>query len=128
MKTWTEMMCSTLPVDWGGYTVTRNQSLAPDSIFEQEQATRIAMVSSWKENQEVLSQQMAEAKRQKNASDAAIRAQGQQAVRKIQAIGERATIRNNAVQSSVPFTRVPAITRPIQLATACGYARKLWCG
>jgi len=43
---------------------------------------------------------MAEASRQKAASDQAIMAQGRQAVANINAIGQRAAIRNDAVQAA----------------------------
>jgi hypothetical protein len=48
----------------------------------------------------VLNQQMAEASRQKAASDRAILAQSRQAVANINAIGQRAAIRNDAVQAA----------------------------
>ncbi|MGO9271300.1 MAG: hypothetical protein ACLQOO_13760 [Terriglobia bacterium] len=100
MRTMSDLMCAALPVDWGGYPVTLNHHLVPDALVEQDKATFGAMLSSWKENAEVLKQQTAEAGRQKAASDQETRAWGQQAVANINAIGQRAAIRNDAVQAA----------------------------
>jgi len=72
MQTMNDMMCAILPLDFGGYTVTLHHSLLPNSLAEREKDTVIAMVASWKVNAEVINQQMAEASRQKAASDQAI--------------------------------------------------------
>lgn len=100
MKTMNTQMCATEPVSWGGYMVTLHQSLLANSPTEQERATWVAMISSWKLNEGVLNQQLEEDKRQKAASDEATRAWGQQAVANINAIGQRAAIRNDAVQAA----------------------------
>ena len=100
MQTMNDMMCAIPPLSWGGYTVTLHHALLPNSLAEQEQATIVAMISSWKLNADVLNQQMAEAARQKAASDQAIMAQGQQAVANIHAIGQQATARYNATQAA----------------------------
>ena len=100
MQTMNDMMCAIPPLSWGGYTVTLHHALLPNSLAEQEQATLVAMISSWKLNADVLNQQMAEAARQKAASDQAIMAQGQQAVANIHAIGQQATARYNATQAA----------------------------
>jgi hypothetical protein len=100
MQTMNDMMCAIPPLNWGGYTVTLHHALLPNSLAEQEQATLVAMISSWKLNADVLNQQMAEAARQKAASDQAIMAQGQQAVANIHAIGQQATARYNATQAA----------------------------
>jgi hypothetical protein len=100
MRTMSDLMCAALPVDWGGYAVTLNHHLVPDALVEQDKVTFGAMLSSWKENAEVLNQQTAEAGRRKAASDQETRAWSQQAVANINAIGQRATIRNDAVQAA----------------------------
>jgi hypothetical protein len=100
MRAWGELVCATLPADWGGYLVTRNQSLFPDALFQAEKPIREAIIASWKVNLEVLNQQVAAVARQKAMDDAAIRAQTQRAVAAIHAIGERATIRYNATQAA----------------------------
>jgi hypothetical protein len=58
------------------------------------------MISSWKLNAGVLDQQLEADKRQKSADDAAIRAQTQQAINNIHAIGANATARMNATQAA----------------------------
>ena len=100
MRTFNDMMCAALPLDWGGHSITLNHSLFPDSLVEKETPTFHAMLSSWKLNAEVLDQQAQAAMRQKQADDAAIRAQTQQAVRNIQQIGANATARMNATEAA----------------------------
>jgi len=95
-----DMMCAILPLDFGGYTVVLHHCLLPNALAEREKDTVTAMIASWKLNAEVINRQMEEASRQKAASDQAILAQGQQAVANIKAIGERARIRNDAVQAA----------------------------
>jgi hypothetical protein len=100
MQAMNDMMCAILPLDFGGYTVTLHHNLLPTALAEREKDTVNAMIASWKLNAEVINRQMAEASRQKAASDQAILAQGRQAVANINAIGERARIRNDAVQAA----------------------------
>ena len=100
MQSMNDMMCAILPLDFGGYTVTLHHCLLPTALAEREKDTVTAMIASWKLNAEVINRQMAEAAQQKAASDQAILAQGQQAVANIKAIGERARIRNDAVQAA----------------------------
>jgi hypothetical protein len=100
MKTMKIQMCATLPVNWGGYLVTLHQSLLSNSPTEQEEATWVAMISSWKLNKGVLDQQLEADKRQKAADDQQTAEWGRRAVANINAIGQRATIRNDAVQAA----------------------------
>jgi hypothetical protein len=100
MRKLSELMCAAPPADWGGYVVTRSQSLFPDSDPPRRQATLNAILGSWKVNAEVLNRQNEEALRQKAMDDAAIGAQTRRAVADIHAIGERATIRYNAAQAA----------------------------
>ena len=100
MKTMNTQMCATLPVSWGGYMVTLHQSLLANSPTEQENATWVAMISSWKLNMGVLDQQLEADKRRKAADDAAIRVQTQQAINNIKQIGANATARMNATQAA----------------------------
>ncbi len=98
MQTMSDMMCATLPVDWGGYMVTLHHSLFPNSLADQQKPAIGAMMATWKRNAAVLDQQLADDMRQKQASDAATAAWGRQAVANINAIGANATARNNAAQ------------------------------
>jgi hypothetical protein len=100
LRAMSELMCATLPVDWGGYLVTRSVSFFPDDLSKEERATGTAILTSYKVDQEVLGRLTAAMVRQKAADDAAIRAQTRQAVANIRAIGERATIRYNATQAA----------------------------
>jgi hypothetical protein len=94
MRSWTEMMCVTLPAnEWRGYTVTRHQSLFPNSIADRQEPTVMAMIPTMRVNAEVMNQQNAELLRQKQADDAAIRVQTQQAINNIHAIGAATSAR-----------------------------------
>ena len=100
MRTFNDLMCAALALDWGGYPLTLNHHLTPDSLVEQEKPTFVAMLGSWKLNSEVLNQQAAAAAREKAASDAQIRAQTQRAIDNIHAIGANATARMNATEAA----------------------------
>jgi hypothetical protein len=100
MRTFNDLMCAALALDWGGYPLTLNHRLTPDSLVEQEKPTFNAMLRSWKLNSEVLNQQAAAAAREKAASDAQIRAQTQRAIDNIHAIGANATARMNATEAA----------------------------
>ena len=101
MRSWTEMMCATLPAnEWRGYMVIRHQSLFPNSLADRQTPTVQAMVPTMNVNAEVMNQQNAEMMRQKQADDAQIRAQTQQAINNIHAIGAQATARYNATQAA----------------------------
>lgn len=100
MVRFNDLMCAALALDWGGYPVTLHHSVAPDSVAEQEKPAFNAMLASWKLNSEVLNQQTQAALRDKAASDAQIRAQTQQAINNIHAIGAAATARYNATQAA----------------------------
>jgi hypothetical protein len=101
MRSWAEMMCATLPAnEWRGYMVIRHQSLFPNSLADQQKPTVQAMIPTLKMNAEVLNQQNAELIRRKQADDAQIRAQTQQAINNIHQIGANATARYNATQAA----------------------------
>ncbi len=101
MRSWTEMMCATLPAnEWRGYMVIRHQSLFPNSLADRQKPTVQAMVPTLNVNADVMNQQNAELMRRKQADDAQIRAQTQQAINNIHAIGAQATARYNATQAA----------------------------
>jgi hypothetical protein len=101
MRSWTEMMCATLPAnEWRGYMVIRHQSLFPNSLADRQKPTVEAMVPTLNVNADVMNQQNAELMRRKQADDAQIRAQTQQAINNIHAIGAQATARYNATQAA----------------------------
>ena len=101
MRSWTEMMCATLPAnEWRGYMVIRHQSLFPNSLADRQKPTVQAMVPTMNLNADVMNQQNTELIRRKQADDAQIRAQTQQAINNIHAIGAQATARYNATQAA----------------------------
>jgi hypothetical protein len=101
MRSWTEMMCATLPAnEWRGYLVIRHQSLFPNSLADRQKTTVQAMIPTLNMNAEVMNQQNAELLRRKQEDDAQIRAQTQQAINNIHAIGAQATARYNATQAA----------------------------
>jgi hypothetical protein len=101
MKSWTEMMCATLPAnEWRGYLVTRNSSFFPDSLADQAKPTLQAMIPTMKLNADVLNQQNAALLRQKQADDAQIRAQTQVAINRIHQIGADTSARIAADQQA----------------------------
>jgi hypothetical protein len=100
MKALNEMMCQIPPGDWGVYTVIRNNNLLTDAQAEQEHNTIVAMIQSYKVNQEVLNREAQEAARQKEENDRMITADAQRRVGQIQAIGAQATARYNATQAA----------------------------
>jgi hypothetical protein len=101
MRSWTEMMCATLPAnEWRGYLVIRHQSLFPNSLADRQKPTVQAMVPTLNVNADVMNQQNAELMRRKQADDAQIRMQTQQAINNIHAIGAQATARYNATQAA----------------------------
>jgi hypothetical protein len=94
MRSWTEMMCATLPAnEWRGYVVMRHQSLFPNSLADQQKPTVQAMAATLNVNADVMNQQNAELLRRKQADDAQIRAQTQQAINNIHAIGAATSAR-----------------------------------
>jgi endo-beta-N-acetylglucosaminidase D len=94
MKSWTEMMCATLPAnEWRGYLVLRHQSLFPNSLADRQKPTVQAMIPTMRVNAEVMNQQNAELIRRKQADDAQIRAQTQTAINNIHAIGAATSAR-----------------------------------
>jgi hypothetical protein len=95
-----DLMCAALAFDWGGFPVTLDHSVAPDSVADQEKPAFKAMLASWKLNIEVLNQQTQAALRDKAASDAQIQAQTQRVIDNIHAIGAQATARYNATQAA----------------------------
>jgi hypothetical protein len=80
--------------------VIRHQSLFPNSLAAQQQPTVEAMIPTWRQNAEVLNQELAADIRRKQADDAAIRAQTRVAIDNIHAIGQQATARYNATQAA----------------------------
>ena len=94
-------MCVTLPAnEWRGYMVIRHQSLFPNSLADRQKPTVQAMIPTLNVNADVMNQQNAELMRRKQADDAQIRAQTQQAINNIHAIGAQATARYNATQAA----------------------------
>lgn len=95
-----DMMCAIPPLDFGGYTITLWHASIPVALAAEEHDTQQAMIGSYKENQEVINQQMAQQAQQKAASDHAIMQNAQQQVDRIHQIGAQATARYNATQAA----------------------------
>jgi glucan phosphorylase len=72
------MMCAIDPIaSFGGYSVMLNHTLLPAAVENTEQDLEKAIVSSYKENTQVVNQQMAAQARAKQQSDQQIEASAQ---------------------------------------------------
>jgi hypothetical protein len=100
MQAMNDMMCAIPPLDFGGYTITLSHALLPLALATEEHETQQAIISSFRPNQQVIGQQMAQQAQQKIASDQAIRQIAQQQIDQIQQIGAQATARYNATQAA----------------------------
>ena len=90
MKRLIDDICQSQPAQWGAYTITRNFNIMPDAQSEREQSTVMAMIPTYKVNQQVMNQQMQQKLAQKQESDQQWRAFGQQQSDRIRAQGEAA--------------------------------------
>jgi hypothetical protein len=100
MKKLIDDMCQSPQAEWGAYTITRNFNIMPDAQSEREQSTVMAMIPTYKVNQQVMNQQMQQKLAQKQANDQAIMQSAQIAVQNIKNIGAQATARYNATQAA----------------------------
>ncbi len=90
MKKLIDDICQSPPAQWGAYTITRNFNIMNDAQSEREQSTVMAMIPTYKVNQQVMNQQMQQKLAQKQQSDQQWRAWGQQQSDRIRAQGEAA--------------------------------------
>jgi len=90
MKKLIDDICQSPPAQWGAYTITRNFNIMADAQSEREQSTVMAMIPSYKVNQQVMNQQMQQKLAQKQQSDQQWRAWGQQQSDRIRAEGQAA--------------------------------------
>ncbi|HME57766.1 MAG TPA: hypothetical protein VKF63_05465 [Terracidiphilus sp.] len=90
MKKLIDDICQSPPAQWGAYTITRNFNIMTDAQSEREQSTVVAMIPTYKINQQVMNQQMQQKLAQKQQSDQQWRAWGQQQSDRIRAQGEAA--------------------------------------
>jgi hypothetical protein len=78
MQAFNDMMCAIDPIaSFGGYSVMLNHTLLPAAVENTEQDLEKAIVSSYKENTQVVNQQMAAQARAKQQSDQQIEASAQ---------------------------------------------------
>ena len=94
------MMCAFDPGQAGFYIVVFNNALIPTKMFDQDHLTAVSIIKSFKLNQEVINQQMAEAAQQKQQNDSLIMQNAQQQIDRIHSIGAQATARYNATQAA----------------------------
>jgi hypothetical protein len=90
MKKLIDDICQSPPAQWGAYTITRNFNIMADAQSEREQSIVMAMIPTYKVNQQVMNQQMQQKLAQKQQSDQQWRAWGQQQSDRIRAQGEAA--------------------------------------
>jgi hypothetical protein len=95
-----DMMCAIPPLDFGGYTIVLWHASLPVALAAEEHDTQLAMIGSYKQNQQVVNRQMAQQAQQKAASDQAIMQNAQQQIDRIHQIGAQATARYNATQAA----------------------------
>jgi len=100
-----DMMCAIPPLDFGGYTITLWHASLPLALATEEHDTQEAIIGSYKQNQQVINQQMAQQAQQKAASDQAIMRNAQQQINQIHQIGAQATARYNATQATIDAQR-----------------------
>jgi hypothetical protein len=100
MKSLNDLMCMSPLTQWGAYSILRNTAVMTDAQAEQEHNTLLAMGQSLKVNQQVMNQQAQQKLAQKQANDAQITRDAQQAINNIHQIGAQATARYNAQQAS----------------------------
>ena len=100
MKALNDVMCESQPAQWGAFSILRNFGIMTDAQAAQEQNTIIAMAQSLKVNQQVMNQQAQQKLAQKQANDAQITRNAQQAINNIHQIGAQATARYNAQQAA----------------------------
>jgi hypothetical protein len=90
MKKLIDDICQSPPAQWGAYTITRNFNIMTDAQSEREQSTVMAMIPTYRINQQVMNQQMQQKLAQKQQSDQQWRAFGQQQSDLIRAQGQAA--------------------------------------
>jgi hypothetical protein len=90
MKKLIDDICQSPQAQWGAYTITRNFNIMADAQSEREQSTVMAMIPTYKINQQVMNQQMQQKLAQKQQSDQQWRDFGQQQSDRIRAQGEAA--------------------------------------
>jgi hypothetical protein len=100
MKKLVDDMCQSPQAEWGAYTITRNFNIMPDAESERGQSTVMAMIPTYKVNQQVMNQQMQQKLAQKQQSDQQWVAWGQQQSALIRAQGEAAQRNFAARQAS----------------------------
>jgi hypothetical protein len=101
MQSFNDMMCAMDPnPSYGGYSVLLDHALLPNAVADKEQDLQKAIIATYKVNAQVVNQQMAAQKQQKQQSDQQIRASAQQYVNQIHQIGQQATARMNATEAA----------------------------
>ena len=101
MQAFNDMMCANDPVPaYGGYGVTLYHAMLPNAVADKEQGLQKAIISSYKENAQVVSQQINAQLNQKQQMDQQTLANAQQYVNQIHQIGAQATARMNATEAA----------------------------
>ena len=101
MQTFNDMMCAMDPVPaYGGYGVSLYHCMLPNAVADKEKDLEKAIISSYKENAQVVSQQINAQLKAKQQSDQQIEASAQQYINQIHQIGAAATARMNATEAA----------------------------
>jgi hypothetical protein len=101
MQAFNDLMCAIDPIaSFGGYSVMLDHSLLPSAVENKEQDLLKAVVTSYKQNSQVVNQQMAEQMKEKQQSDKQIQAMAQNYIGQIHQLGQQATARMNATEAA----------------------------
>ena len=101
MQAFNDLMCAIDPIaSFGGYSVMLDHSLLPSAVENKEQDLLKAIVTSYKQNSQVVNQQMAEQMKEKQQSDKQIQAMAQNYIGQIHQLGQQATARMNATEAA----------------------------
>ena len=101
MQAFNDMMCASDPVPaYGGYGVTLYHAMLPNAVADKEQALEKAILNTYQENAQVVSQQINAKLQQKQQADQQTLAWGQQYSNQIRQIGAQATARMNATEAA----------------------------
>ena len=101
MQAFNDMMCASDPVPaYGGYGVTLYHAMLPNAVADKEKDLEKAIITTYKENAQVVTQQINAKLQQKQQADQQTLASAQQYVNQIHQIGAQATARMNATEAA----------------------------
>jgi hypothetical protein len=96
-----DMLCASNPdPQFGNYGTVLNHAMLPNSLADKERPLMTAIVSTFKQNEQVVNQQQAQMVQDKKAADDAAYAEGRAAVGRIQQVGQSAMARAQADEAA----------------------------